>query len=232
MAKRPPTQLKELVSYQLASYEAAQAKLKEKENDTGETTLRITSIYGQFAVSTSLGDTMLLITRRDANGTLTCTDPSENKSTELDSERDSGGCLGANSVIINKLSGPDLRSLTVTIVSIKPGDMLHVLSDGTYSCFDPFHLGIKPKEVDPSLKEESWDFKNHTHNRKRQAHIKAAFLRTINECQKPEEVAAKLNAYTEAATSAYKLAMITGQTPLPPSKADHANSVHVQIISC
>lgn len=232
LVKRPPSTFRDIVCYHLGGFDAAQAKLKACEHETSETTLRVTSVYGGYVFSASLGDTLLLVSRREQNNFF-CIDPSEQQLCEVDSETDCGGCLGSNAAsAISKgrsLTGPDLRSFSVSIMKLKPGDMLHVLSDGTYACFDPLYLGLKPRDVDPNIRDESWDEKKTSHQLLRKQYIRSAFAKEINDCQTLGDVVKRLNAYTEQATAAHKLALLCGITPIPPGKVDHANSVHMLI---
>mmetsp|Transcript_18713 Transcript_18713/g.56105 ORF Transcript_18713/g.56105 Transcript_18713/m.56105 type:complete len:449 (-) Transcript_18713:127-1473(-) len=66
---------------------------------------------------------------------------------------DPGGRLGP---FIPPDGQPDLRNLHLFFIPCHPGDMFIIASDGVYDNLDPQHLGLSPRECDPSLEFDDW----------------------------------------------------------------------------
>lgn len=228
-----PTTVQEVEEYQLLAFDRVQDTLKRELVKTSNTTLQLAVLIDNLFITTALGDTKALITRKKQDHQIHCYDPLDRQPFLADSERDPGGYLGAGAtVIVDKdgaLEGADLRNLRVGVIKTEPGDIVHLLTDGTHACFDPVYQGSSPHDIDPSLAYTTWDDTIPSLFALRQKHIRESFARCIANCQNERDVAVTLDAYVERVTAPHKLALITGTNPIPPGKPDHANSIHVLI---
>ena len=183
LQKEPPQTVHKAFEYTLSAIDKAQESLAQSAPECANTTLRLTALFSEFCISASVGDTLLLLTRADKDGKLVCLNPSEQKVPLVDSKNDPGGFLGPAAVVIqdstHKLEGADLRNLSLSIIRVRPGDMIHILSDGTYSCFDPAYAH------DPS--------KAPTEHLKKMQSIQTAFASALNSCRSLEDVAITLD---------------------------------------
>ncbi len=236
MQDKAPSTLQDVVRYQLQAFEAVQLDLKNQSVITANTTLQLAAIVDDYFVTASVGDTKAFITRQGQNQALTCIDVTDDRPFVVDSERDPGGYLGAGATTVqnNKsnsgcMEGADYRNLRIGVIKLQSRDMIHMVSDGTYACFDPLYLNLKPSQVDDSLQDQQWNETTLHHFHLRQQYMRKAFSELIKNCHNPSEVAKAFDDYVERMARDHKLAQITGASPIPPGKPDHANSIHVFI---
>lgn len=235
MEQKPAHTLQDVAQYHLTSIDRAQAALVSLPlEQTSQTTLQLVTLVDSYLVSTQVGDSKVLVTRKQKYNTLTCFDPADSNPGVLESAQDPGGVLGSRAVNFwandkQEVRGADLRNLRVSILKVQDDDVIHVMSDGTYGCFDPRNLGVKPHDADPALKCDTWNDSDPTHLQAINKFMRNRFAEVIKNQTRYQDIDLALSEYVQASTQAHKLAKLTGQKDVPPGIPDHANSVHLRV---
>ena len=134
---------RKIAEFQLAAFLQAQAELERLGDEVGTTTLTLGLVVGDYSVVIRLGDSDVSLLRIEKKK-LRCVNVTEGSRADSIDATDSGGCLGRDVEYEQGRYGANWRNLAVSVVKLKPNDLIVVCTDGIRDTLDPEQLGIKP----------------------------------------------------------------------------------------